>query len=89
MIDQEIPITLTTFASIKVIDPAVLDLNRGEYANGGPFDNEDDLLEYLAVNLIAGGLDLSQMDGWADLSNDAVIVQVGDIEAHIEHELIR
>ena len=85
----EIPVELTTYASIRVNDSAVLDLTRGEPWAGHPFENEDELLEHLAVNLIARDLRLSQLDGWADLPDDAVEVRIDEIEADIQRELAR
>jgi hypothetical protein len=75
----KIPITLTTYASIDVQDDAVLDLDRGEAMYGVPFASEKALLEHLAINLIGLGLSLSNLDGWADLPDDAVTVKIDDI----------
>lgn len=85
----EIPITLTTYGSLEIRDPDVLDLNRGESVYGDAFEDEDALLQHLAINLIGEGLSLSSLDGWADLPRDAVRVRVDDVEADVHHDLAR
>ena len=79
----QVPVTLTSSVTITVSDRAVLDLTRGESFYGKPFEDVDELLQHLARNLIAQGLPLSSLDGWADLPDDAVTVSVGDVEAEI------
>lgn len=86
---MDMPITVTTYGSIEVNDHTVLDLSRGEPFYGKPFDDEQELFEHLGTNLIGGGLRLSQLDGWADLPDDAVTVKIDEVETQPEPELAR
>ncbi len=79
----ELPIVLTTYASLEIRDPAVLDLSRGEAMYGNAFEDEDALAEHLARNLIGGDLNLSSLDGWADLPDYAIHVRVYHVEADV------
>lgn len=83
----KIPVTLTTYATITVDNQDVLDLSRGEAWTGTPFGSEDDLLEHLTVNLAGQGHRLSQLDGWADCSDDDVTVHVDEIEADLHRAM--
>ena len=89
MMTKDMPVTVTIYGSIEVNDDAVLDLSRGQAIYGQPFDDERALLKHLGINLIAGFLRLSQLDGWADLPDDAVTVKVDEVEAQPEPELNR
>lgn len=84
---SEIPLSVTIYASIKVLDPRVLELDRGEPVLGKSFENQDSLLEHLAINLVREHRSLSSLDGWADLPDDAVQVLTGHIEADLEREM--
>ena len=82
------PVIIQTNASIHVNgigDERVLDLSRGiQSAIGKKFDNRDELLKHLAFCLIVFDLELSQIDGWADLPDDAVSVDIEHIVVDIE-----
>lgn len=86
---SELPVTVTIYGSLEVKDESVLDLTRGEPYLGSPFDDEDHLLQHLAVNLIGAGHRLSQLDGFADLTDDAVRVQVHGTDAELHRDLAR
>jgi hypothetical protein len=86
---MEVPITVTKYGSITINDEAVLELSRGEAFTGAPFETREELLEHLGLNLIGDEHRLSLLDGWADLSDEAVTVRVDDAEAHVHQELER
>ena len=85
----EIPVTLLVSSSLMINDVAVLDLSRGEAIRGAPFEDQEELLRHLARNLVVRNYRLSQLDGWADLPDDAVTVGVDDIESNVEWDLVR
>lgn len=74
---------VTICASLAVNDPEVLNLTRGEAWLGRSFNDQNELLEHLAVNLIGEDLRLSQLDGWADLPDEAVTTKVFGVDVEL------
>lgn len=88
---QSYRVTTEAIVYVDVRDPEVLERVTGP---GGDEWREqfyrtiktaEDVVAHFAFNAVANGVtDVSRLEGWADVDDDAVEIVVDQIEAHVE-----
>lgn len=64
-------VTLTMEMAVEVDDAVIAEaLDPSWKKVFYDFDTEEDVVKHLCVNLMGGGLGLSNLDGWANHEND-------------------